>query len=287
MTGILLAILVAIIWALGEINYSKISKKYDNSNVYMYTYLLRAIIYISVVLLFKRSLIGTFHKNIFLASLPIILCDLSATLAINVAMTHGKVSIVSPIMASYPVVDILLGALLLKEKTSLLEMILVIIISTCIIVLANHNTKKEKNLHSNKGIVFAVIYMLLAAFSIFFEKSIYIKDYSIYEFYYYKGSIYILTSFFFIINIIVTSKKIKKPNWSIIKGCGLIPIGNVLDSFALTIGNMMLITPISSLYATITHFISRFYLKESITVKEKICVFFIILSTLLLIILKT
>ena len=65
MIGILLAILVAIIWSLGEVNYSKASKKYDHRNIYVYTFLLRAIIYIGVVIIFRRNLIGTFHKNIF------------------------------------------------------------------------------------------------------------------------------------------------------------------------------------------------------------------------------
>ena len=34
--GIVLALIVAILWSIGEIEYSKLSKKEDSSNVYFY-----------------------------------------------------------------------------------------------------------------------------------------------------------------------------------------------------------------------------------------------------------
>ncbi len=286
MIGILLAILVAIIWSFGEVNYSKVSKRYDHTNIYMYTYLLRAIIYISVVILFQRKLIGTFDASIFSTTLPIILCDLFASLVINIAVTNGKLSIVSPIMAAYPVVDILLGMLLLKEQVTHLEILLSALITGAIIILATNQEKTSKASNPRKGILFSIFYMLLAALSIYFEKNIYINNFTIYDLYYYKGSIYIITSLFFALTIFLTSKKLKSPNLSIIKGCGLTPIGNVIDSLALSMGSMTIVTPISALYAVITNFLSRYYLKEKITNLEKVCIAIIIVSTLLLIILK-
>ena len=286
MLGILLALLVAIIWALGEVSYSKVSKKYDRMNIYMYTYLLRSIIYLGVVILFKNTLLGTFQKEVFLSTLPIIMCDLFASLTINVAVTNGKLSIVSPIMASYPMIDIILGTLLLHEKISFLEILLVCIISFSIVFLTTHQKKDRKRKNTMLGILFAVFYMLLAAFSVYFEKTNYIANITVYDLYYYKGMIYTLTTLFFILTITIANKKIKKINFSILKGCGLTPIGNVIDSFALNIGNMTIITPISSLYATFTSLISRYYLKEKLTVKERLGIFLIISSTLLLIILK-
>ena len=166
MTGILLAILVAIIWSLGEVNYSKVSKKYDRTNIYLYTFFVRTIIYIGVVVLFQFHLIGTFNPAIFSSTLPIIVCDLFASLAINMAVTNGKLSIVSPIMAAYPMIDIILGTLLLQEKTSPFEIALVTIISISIIILAIHPEAVEKATHPKKGILFSIFYMLFAAFSI-------------------------------------------------------------------------------------------------------------------------
>lgn len=286
MLGIFIAILVAIIWALGDVNYSKISNKYDKANVYLYTYLLRAVIYIGVVFIFQRSIIGTFNKDILLSTLPIIMCDMFASLVINLAMTNGKLSIVSPIMASYPAVDVLLGTILLKEKISIIEIILVVIINISIIILAMNQKKSKKIPHPKIGIVFSILYMLLVSFSIYFEKTNYIHKITIYDLYYYKGSIYIIASTIFAIIIAFTSKKMSPLNKDIIKGCSLTPIGNVLDSIALSIGDISIITPISSLYAAITNFISRFYLKEKITIREKICIGLVILCTLTLIILK-
>lgn len=286
MIGILLAILVAIIWSLGEITYSKASKKYDHRNIYLYTFLLRAIIYIGVVIIFRRNLIGTFNKNIFSNTLPIITCDLFASLTINIAVTNGKLAVVSPIMASYPALDILLGMFLLNEKVTPLEITLSFLITLAIIILAKNQKGTEKVPHPKKGILFSTFYMLLAGLSIYFEKSIYISNFTVYDLYYYKGIIYICTSLFFALTIIRTSTKLRKPTLDIIKGCGLTPIGNVLDSFALNYGSMTIITPISSLYAVMTNLISRFYLKEKVTTLEKICIALIILSTMILIILK-
>lgn len=286
MTGILLAILVAITWSIGEINYSKISKKYDRANVYLYSFFIRAIIYIGVVIFFQFHLIGTFNQAIFSSTLPIIVCDLLASLAINMAVTNGKLSIVSPIMAAYPMVDIILGTLLLQEKTSPLEIALVTIISISIVILAIHPEAGEKAIHPKKGILFSVLYMLLAAFSIYFEKIIYNSNYTVYHLYYYKGLVYVFASLFFGLVIATTSSKLKKPTADIVKGCSITPVGNIIDSFALSAENVSIVTPISSLYAVITHFISRFYLKEKVTLKEKICIGVIMISTITLILLK-
>lgn len=287
MIGLILAIIVAILWSLGEVSYSKVSKKYDRVNIYMYTFFLRAIIYLSVVLIFNRSLFGTFNLNILRPILPIILCDMFASLVINIAIFNGKLSVVSPIMAAYPTLDILLGILLLHENVSIIEIILALIISISIIFLAINQKKSKKAPHPIKGIIFSIFYMLLVAFSTYFEKSIYMTHFTVYDLYYYKGLIYTCASIFFALIIGITPIKMKKPSLSIIKGCGITPIGNVLYSFALRYGNMLLVTPISSLYAVSTNIMSELHLKEKSTIKEKICIYSIILSTIILIIIKT
>ena len=286
MIGILLAIFVALFWSFGELSYSDMSKKYDRTNIYMYTYFLRAIIYLCVVLIFKRSLFGTFDYKILSSTLPIIFCDLFASLVINVAVFNGKLSVVSPIMAAYPVLDILLGILLLKEKTNIFEILLVIIISVSIILLAINQKKTKKAPHPIKGIIFSILYMILVACSTYFEKSIYISNFTVFDLYYYKGFIYMLASIFFASIIFLTPTKMKKPNLNIIKGCGLTPIGNVLYSFALNCGNMMIVAPISSMYSVITNFLSRIYLKEKINLREKILIYLIIISSIILVILE-
>ncbi len=287
MIGLIFAILVAILWSIGEVSYSKVSKKYDRINIYMYTFFLRAIIYLSVVLIFNHNLFGTFNLNLLRPLLPIILCDMFASLVINIAIFNGKLSVVSPIMAAYPTLDILLGILLLHENVSIIEIVLALIISISIILLAINQKKSKKAPHPIKGIIFSVFYMLLVAFSTYFEKSIYISSFTVYDLYYYKGLIYTSACLFFALIIAITPIKMKKPSLAMIKGCGITPIGNVLYSFALKYGNMLLVTPISSLYAVSTNIMSELHLKEKSTIKEKICIYSIIVSTIVLIIIKS
>ena len=282
--GIILSIFVAILWSQGEVSYSKVSNKYNRTNIYMYTYLFRAFIYMLVVLLFYRDLFGSFVFEQFISILPIILCDLFASMVINVAVVNGKLSVVSPIMAAYPVLDIVLGYLLLNEIVHPLQFLLISIICVTIVILAMNQKKNDKAPHPIKGIIFAIIYMLLVSFSTFFEKNIYINDFTIFDLYYYKSMVYLLVSIMFGTIIFFSSKKMKCPKFDIVRGCAITPIGNVLYSYALTIGTISIVAPISSLYSVITNITSRIVLKEKLTITEKICVFSIIISTLLLIV---
>ena len=282
--SIIFAILVVIFWSTGELSYSNLSHRLDRANVYTYQYLTRAIIYLLVVLIFDISLFTSFNIDTFLVFLPIILCDLVASYVVNIAVSNGKLSVVSPIMAAYPIVDIFLGIILLKEKIGLVEVTLSIIIAVSIILLAM-NQKKSKNApHPLKGIIFSVIYMLLVAFSVYFEKSAYIDDFSIFQLYFYKGIVYFFTSIFFMMIVGITPVKLKKPNMDIIKGTAITPIGNVLNSYALHFGNMIIVTPISSMYSVLTTYVSRKVFKEKISIKESICISTILLGTILLII---
>lgn len=282
--GIIFAILVAIFWSLGEINYSRLSRNLDRANVYFYQYLTRAIMYLSVVVIFNISMFTKFSFDHFFVFMPIIGCDLFASYVINIAVSNGKLSVVSPIMASYPVIDIFLGIVLLKEKIGVVEIILSVIIAVSIIVLTS-NQKKTKNApHPIKGIIFAMCYMLLVASSICFEKNAYIGDFSVYELYFYKGIVYLLTSGVFMSIIGVTPVKLKKPSKDILLGTCITPLGNICNSFALQFGNIIMVTPISSLYSVLTNFISRKILKEKLSYIESICITLIISCTLLLII---
>ncbi len=282
--GIIFAILVVFFWAYGEVSYSKLSKSLDRANVYFYQYLARSIIYLSVAAIFDITLFTKFNYEHLMIFLPIILCDLFGSYVINIAVSNGKLSVVSPIMAAYPIVDILLGLILLKEKIGILEIGLSGIIAVSIVALAMSQKKSKKSPHPIKGIIFAVVYMLLVAFSIYFEKNAYVTDFSVYEFYFYKGFIYLLTSGFFMLVIGITPVKIKKPNLDILRGAGITPIGNVLNSFALSFGNMIIVTPISSIYSVLSNFLSRRVLKEKVSLKESICISLILLCTLSLVI---
>ena len=281
--GIIFAVLVAVFWSLGEINYSRVARSIDKANVYFYQYLIRAVMYLTVVIIFNIGLFVQFDFNHLLVFLPVILCDLFSSLSINIAVSNGKLSVVSPIMAAYPIVDIFLGLILLKERIGIVEIVLSVLITISIVVLAKNQKKSESSPHPIKGIIFAGIYMLLVATSIFCEKSAYVGNFSFTELYFYKGLIYLLTSGIFMLLIGLTPIKLKKPSLKILRGTGITPLGNICNSFALNFGNMVIVTPISSMYSVLTNFLSRKVLKEKVSLKESICISFILLGTIALI----
>ena len=82
----------------------------------------------------------------------------------------------------------------------------------------------------------------------------------------------------------ITPVKIKKPNKEILLGSGITPIGNIINSFALSFSNVIIVTPISSMYSVLTNFLSRKVLKEKLTLEESICIGLILLCTIALII---
>ena len=262
--GVNLALLVAILWAFGEVEYTKISKKIDRANIYFYQFFIRTIVYFSTVLIFNASIITSFNIDKLFVFLPIILCDLLASCVVNFAVVNGKLSVVSPIMASYPALDILFGLIILGEKIDFLTIILVNVIAISIIILASNSKNNDTSPHSLIGIFFAFIYTFLIAISTLFEKNIYYLSYSVYEFYYYKSIIYFLVSMIFAFIIFISPVKIKKPTRSILRGSILTPIGNVFYSFALSFGNVIVVTPISSIYSMLTSIISARVLKEKI-----------------------
>lgn len=283
--GLIFAIIVAVLWSIGEVSYSRLSRKLDRANVYLYQYLVRAIIYLLVVVIFDIGLFRSFNLDHFLVFLPIIICDLFASYVVNIAVSNGKLSVTSPIMAAYPILDIFLAMFLLKEKITIVEFMLAIVITISIIVLAMNQKKSRRAPNPLKGIIFAIVYMILVAFSTYFEKSAYIGDFSVYELYYYKGIVYFITSVIFMSVVGISPVKLKKLDVDIVKGSFITPIGNVLYSFALNFGNMIVVTPVSSMYSVITSFISRKVLKEKISFKESLCISSILLCTILLIIL--
>lgn len=281
--GLFFALLVAIFWSLGEISYSRLVRNVDRANVYLYQYLTRSVLYLLVALIFNASLFGSFSFDHFFVFLPIIACDLFASYVVNIAVANGKLSVVSPIMAAYPIIDIFLGLIIFKESIGVVEILLSIVIASSIVMLASRQKKTKNAPHPLKGVIFSLCYMLLVAFSICFEKSAYIGDFSVYELYFYKGIVYLLTSGVFMLFIGVTPVKLKKPNKDILLGTGITPIGNVLNSFALSFGNIIIVTPISSMYSVLTNFLSRKVLKEKLSFIESICISSILICTLLLI----
>ena len=284
--SIILSLLVVLLWSYGDINYSKLSSKLDKINIYFYQYLIKSLIYLLFTIIFNISLFTNFNITHFLIFSPVIFCDLAASIAIYYAVSKGKLSIVSPIMAAYPIVTIYLGIVLLHEKPIFISILLSMIITVCIIILSRTSSKDTNHKSHKRSIIYAIIYMFLIAFSTYFEKDIYNNNLSIHELYYYKGLVYLLTSLGFLIVLLLKKDKIHKLNKDIIKGSILIPVGNVFYSLAISLGDIIYISPITSMYSILTNYLSVNILKEKLSITERISISLILLSTILLIIIS-
>ena len=152
--GLFFALLVAIFWSLGEISYSRLVRNVDRANVYLYQYLTRSVLYLLVALIFNASLFGSFSFDHFFVFLPIIACDLFASYVVNIAVANGKLSVVSPIMAAYPIIDIFLGLIIFKESIGVVEILLSIVIASSIVMLASRQKKTKNAPHPLKGVIF-------------------------------------------------------------------------------------------------------------------------------------
>ena len=86
-----------------------------------------------------------------------------------------------------------------------------------------------------------------------------------------------------IINII-KDKKIKKPNYHLLKSLTENHLGYFVYSYLLTFASMSLVVPLTSLYSAITQVVAKIKLKEKLTIYERLIVSLIIISTFLLLI---
>lgn len=284
LVSIILSLMVVLLWSYGEINYKHLFAKLDKYNVYFYQYFIKALIYLIFVVIFNASLLKSFNIMHFFIFSPVIFCDLAASIAVYYSVSMGKLSIVSPIMAAYPIITIFLGIVLLKETPSYLSILLSMIITVCIIIISRVSSKNENNHTYKRSIIYAIVYMFLIAFSTYFEKDIYNNNLSIYELYYYKGIVYFLTGLGFMTILLIKKKKIHKINKEIIRGSILTPIGNVFYSLAISLGDIVYISPLTSMYSVLTNYLSVNILKEKLSITERIAITMILLSTILLII---
>lgn len=283
--GIFISIIVAILWAYGEVHYTKATSDTGRKNLLFYQYLIASILYFIVVLILKPDLFFSFSVDKFILVAPIAVINMFGAYLSYLALSNGKLSIVSPIMAAYPIIDIALAVLFLKENISTYQIIASILITISIVVLSfstdiSKSTKKKRLI----GIIAAITYMIIIALSTYFEKNIYVNNYSMYDIFYYSGIIYLIGSVVIYIIMIITKDKLKALNLNTFIGNGCTNLGNLLSSVALYFGNLAIVTPIMSLYTVLTNYLSRTILKERVSLRQSICICIIILSTLFIVV---
>lgn len=204
------------------------------------------------------------------------------------AIKYGKVAITSSIQRTQVIVTFLLGILILKEKFTILQLIISGILVTLSIMIARDKKNDEEEINKKakqKAIMYSWGVVLFYGISDFINK-IYITEY--------QRPLYVMFNYAIIIVIGIFAYCLITKNWNYIdirniNNKGYFVLQSVLDvsssifnRFALLDGNVSIVSVISTSSIIITILASRLILKEKISWKKYLMILGIFISVLIL-----
>ena len=208
------------------------------------------------------------------------------------AIKYGKVSITSSIQRTQVIVTFLLGILILKEKFTILQLIISGILVTLSIMIARDKKSDEEKINKKakqKAIMYSWGVVLFYGISDFINK-IYITEY--------KSPLYVMFNYAVIIIIGIFAYCLITKKWNYIdirkinnKGCFILQSlldvsSSIFNRFALLDGNVSIISVISTSSIIITILASRLLLKEKIGWKKYLMILGIFICVLILALIK-
>ncbi len=223
-----------------------------------------------VVLFYDISYINNFNILNCLKVLPFCLFTSMGYYCSVHAFANGDISRVSPIMKSKAILVLILSVVLLKEKLSFLQVILIFAILILNILLTNQKVDKRRK-NNKKGILYAIAFMIFNGFASFLNK-VYVIDFSSpIEISFYTGIVEIIL----ILLILTFTKKLNYLNIKKFKNIKVVAIVEILETiiillnrFSLVTGNLSIITTITSCSIIITVITSTIVFKEKIPLKK-------------------
>lgn len=208
------------------------------------------------------------------------------------AIKYGKVSITSSIQRTQVIVTFLLGTLILKEKFTILQLIISGILVTLSIMIARDKKNDEEKINvkaKQKAIMYSWGVVLFYGISDFINK-IYITEY--------QSPLYVMFNYAVIIIIGIFAYCLITKKWNYIdirkinnKGCFILQSlldvsSSIFNRFALLDGNVSIISVISTSSIIITILASRLLLKEKIGWKKYLMILGIFICVLILALIK-
>lgn len=205
------------------------------------------------------------------------------------AIKYGKVAITSSIQKTQVIVTFLLGIFILREKFTILQLIVSGILITLSIMIArdkkNNNEEKINKKGKQKAIIYSWAVVLFYGISDFINK-IYITQF--------QSPLYVMLNYAIIIVVgilaycLITKKwnyidirKINSKKYFILQSL-LDVSSSIFNRFALLEGNVSMISVISTSSIIITMLASRFILKEKIIWKKYLMILGIFICVLIL-----
>ena len=204
------------------------------------------------------------------------------------AIKYGKVAITSSIQRTQVIVTFLLGILILKEKFTILQLIISGILVTLSIMIARDKKNDEEKINvkaKQKAIMYSWGVVLFYGVSDFINK-IYITEY--------QNPLYVMLNYAIIIIIGIFAYCLITKNWNYIdirkiNNKGYFVLQSLLDvsssifnRFALLDGNVSIVSVISTSSIIITMLASRLILKEKISWKKYLMILGIFICVLVL-----
>lgn len=208
------------------------------------------------------------------------------------AIKYGKVAITSSIQRAQVIVTFLLGILILKEKFTILQLIISGILVTLSIMIAKDKKNDEEKINEKakqKAIMYSWGVVFFYGISDFINK-IYITEF--------QSPLYVMFNYAIIIIIgifaycLITKKwnyidirKINSKGYFILQSL-LDVSSSIFNRFALLDGNVSIVSVISTSSIIITILASRWILKEKISWKKYLMILGIFLCVLILTLIK-
>lgn len=204
------------------------------------------------------------------------------------AIKYGKVAITSSIQKTQVIVTFLLGILILKEKFTVLQLIVSGILVTLSIMVAKDKKNEEEKMNKKakqKAIMYSWGVVLFYGISDFINK-IYITEFQSPLYVMFNYAIIIITGIF--AYCLITKKwnyidirKINSKGYFILQSL-LDVSSSIFDRFALLDGNVSIVSVISTSSIIVTILASRLILREKISWKKYLMILGIFICVLIL-----
>lgn len=243
---------------------------------------------ILISLIINPQIIGSLNVLDMIKMLPgIIIQSIGFYCSIS-AIKYGKVAITSSIQRTQVIVTFLLGILILKEKFTIIQLIISGILVTLSIMIARDKKNNDEEINKKakqKAIMYSWGVVVFYGISDFINK-IYITEY--------QSPLYVMFNYAVIIIIGIFAYCLITKNWNYIdirkinsKGYFILQSlldvsSSIFNRFALIDGNVSIVSVISTSSIIITILASRFILKEKISWKKYFMILGIFMCVLVL-----
>lgn len=275
-SGIIFGLLAMIGWGLSDFFSKMAVQRVGGYKTLFYSYLSGSVVAIIFFIIFPQ-----FSKiTIFLAVLFLIEAFLNflGYVFFYKGIEFEKISIISPIVAGYPVVIVLLSYFILNEILTLYQIIAFILMIFGLVLIS---IQKKITINYKRGVYLAIAAMLIWGVSIFLFGYLIKATHWLFA----LALSRILSSIF-----ISSFFKLKKLSFSISKS--IIPIliligvveivGTIFYSIGVSVSSISLVSVISSLYPAMVIILARIFFKEKLNIHQKFGIIGMLLGLVLI-----